>query len=282
MFNPVSIIASELSDNLVETYRECYGGWKPGYGELLASGAKLVMERLGNSNALYHNVEHTLMVTLCGQQIMRGRLLSGNVEPEDWLHFITALLVHDIGYLRGICSGDTEDSFVIGEDGENVSPRRGASDAFLTPYHVERGKIYVRERFSGSKFIDGERLADMIEMTRFPIPQGPEYQAIDSEGALVRAADLIGQMGDPFYHRKSNALFAEFVESGTAASLTYETPADLTDKYPEFFWTHVEPFIGPAVDYLRLTTDGKTWIANMQSNIFQAENGTHHIGPYPG
>ncbi len=282
MFNPISVIAKELSRNLAETYLECFGGWKPGYGELLAAGAKLVMERLGNTNALYHNAEHTLMVTLCGQQIMRGRMLSGNVEPEDWLHFITALMVHDMGYLRGICSGDTKDTFIISEDGEHISPPRGASDAFLTPYHVDRGKIYVRERFGGSKFIDAERLADMIEMTRFPIPQGQTYQATDGEGALVRAADLIGQMGDPFYHNKSNALYAEFVECGTAHALSYETPADLTDKYPEFFWTNVEPFIGPAINYLRLTNDGKSWIANMNSNIFLAENGNHHMGPYPG
>ena len=99
---------------------------------------------------------------------------------------------------------------------------------------------------------------------------------------MVRAADLIGQMGDPFYHRNSNGLYAEFIESGVAAKMNYETPADLTDKYPEFFWTCVEPYIGPALEYLRLTTEGKKWIANLYSNLFQVEHETHHIGPFPG
>ena len=89
-------------------------------------------------------------------------------------------------------------------------------------------------------------------------------------------------MGDPFYHRKSNGLYAEFEECGTAEKLGYRTPADLTDKYPEFFWNGVVPYIGPAMDYLRLTTEGKMWIANLHANVFQVEHGTHHIGPFPG
>ena len=171
---------------------------------------------------------------------------------------------------------------MINDEGEMVTPPRGASDAFLTPYHVDRGKIYVRERFEKSDYVDAERVADLIEMTRFPIPQTPEHQNTESEGALVRAADLIGQMGDPFYHRKSNGLYWEFQETGTTEKMSYKSPADLTDKYPEFFWSCVEPYIGPALDYLRLTTEGKKWIANLYANVFQVEHGTHHIGPFPG
>ena len=282
MFNPVSRISSDFGQELATTYLKYYEGMRPDYANFIGSGASLVLERIGNSNALYHNVNHTIMVTLCGQQIIKGRLLSEAVQPEDWLHFITALLIHDIGYVRGICSQDTERDFVINESGETVRPPRGASDAFLTPYHVDRGKIYARERFAKSDFIDEERIVRMIEMTRFPIPDGESHANTHSEGALVRAADLIGQMGDPFYHRRCNGLFAEFVECGTAETLGYETAADLTDKYPDFFWSCVEPLIGPAIEYLRLTTQGKNWIANLYSNLFQAEHGTHHIGPFPG
>ena len=70
-----------------------------------------------------------------------------------------AALNHDIGYLRGICAGDTAEHFVIDAAGNTVTPPRGASDAFLTPYHVERGKIVVRERFAPVPFIDEERVA---------------------------------------------------------------------------------------------------------------------------
>ena len=114
------------------------------------SAARLVLERIGNSDALYHNAEHTMMVTLVGQQILRGRLFTQALRPEDWIHYTVTLLVHDIGYVRGACSGDRKGEEVINERGESITPPRGASDAFLAPYHVERGMIYARERFSGT------------------------------------------------------------------------------------------------------------------------------------
>lgn len=282
MLNPIALVADALGENLADTYRLYFGDRRPEFAAYLSGAARLVLERIGNSNALYHDVNHTLMVTLCGQQIIRGRLLSEALKPEDWLHFTVATLVHDIGYVRGICKGDSESEFVINEQGEKVTPPRGASDAFLTAYHVDRGKIYAHERYAKSEYVDENRIADLIEMTRFPIPQTAKHQETDSEGALLRAADLIGQMGDPFYHRKSNGLYWEFQETGTAEKMSYSSPADLTDKYPEFFWSNVEPYIGPALDYLRLTTEGKKWIANLYSNLFQVEHQTHHIGPFPG
>jgi hypothetical protein len=60
--------------------------------------------------------------------------------------------------------------FVIDAAGNTVTPPRGASDAFLMPYHVERGKIFVRERFAPVPFVDEERIAAAIELTRFPVP----------------------------------------------------------------------------------------------------------------
>ena len=50
---------------------------------------------------------------------------------------------------------------------------RGSSDAILAPHHIERGKIYARERFGRSQMIDEERIIQAIEMTRFPVPDGP-------------------------------------------------------------------------------------------------------------
>src|SRR6516165_1668305 len=71
---------------------------------------------------------------------LRGRRLERVVTPSDWVHTILAALAHDIGYVRGVCPGDTGEHFVIDAAGNTVTPPRGASDAFLTPYHVERGK----------------------------------------------------------------------------------------------------------------------------------------------
>jgi hypothetical protein len=282
MLNPISIMADRLGDYISELYLQYFSNRRPEYATYMGGAARLVLERIGNSSALYHNIEHTLMVTLVGQQIIRGRLLSESVPPEDWLHYTCSLLVHDIGMVRGVCSGDTVESVVINEAGDRITPPRGASDAVLAPYHIERGKIYARQRFGPSQFVDEERIAQAIEMTRFPVPQDPAYQVTNTEGALVRAADLIGQLADPFYHRKLNALYAEFSETGTAEQLKCGNPADLSALYTAFFKSQVEPYIKDAIVYLELTTEGKQWIANLDSNLFQAGHRPCRIGPFPG
>ena len=43
--------------------------------QLVPSVARLAIECIGNSDALYHNVEHTMLVTLVGYDIMKGRAL---------------------------------------------------------------------------------------------------------------------------------------------------------------------------------------------------------------
>ena len=282
MINPVMLSSDALGDVLRNTYLRYYRDQKPEYAAILGGSAHLVLERIGNSDALYHNVEHTMMVTLVGQDILRGRLLVSRVTPEDWLHFTFATLAHDIGYVRGVCREDRDDSLVIDEDGGRVTPPRGASDAFLAPYHIERGKIYMRERLGPSPFLDAERIARAIELTRFPIPDDEDHQETDTEAGLVRAADLIGQLADPFYHRKNNALFHEFAEIGVNDMLGYETPSDVADAYPEFFWNKVEPYIQDALQLLNMTTEGKQWIAHLYSNVFQVEHRTRKIGPFDG
>ena len=137
-----------------------------------------------------------------------------------------------------MCRGDGDKpTLLIDEDGNRVTPPRGASDAYLAPYHIERGKIYARERFGESDYVDEERIVRSIELTRFPVPDRRRSSPIPSrKPALVRAADLIGQLADPFYHRKINALFYEFQEIGLAEKMNYRGPADVVEKYPEFFW----------------------------------------------
>ena len=282
MLNPTSIMAGQLGDYLSDLYLQYFSNRCPEYAAFLGGAARLVLERIGNSDALYHNVEHTMMVTLVGQQILRGRLLSEALTPEDWLHYTCALLVHDVGYVRGVCKEDGVDDVVIDDKGNRVTPPRGASDAYLAPYHIERGKIYALERFKDSRYIDEERIVRSIELTRFPVPDSKDHLQTHSEAAMVRAADLIGQMADPFYHRKINALYHEFVEIGMAEKLNYHGAAELVEKYPEFFWGCVQPHIEPALRYLELTTEGKQWLANLYNNIFQAEHGFSKIGPFRG
>jgi hypothetical protein len=282
VLNPAHLIATALGEELVANYREMFGDRYPAYVPILRGTAKLVMERIANSDALYHDSHHTLMVALVGQAILKGRLLVAELHADDWLHFTVAQLCHDLGYLRGICPGDTEDSFVINQQGDMVRAPRGASDAFLTPHHVERAKIFVRHRCAVIEGLEAERIVRAIELTRFPVPEDNDHAETDTEAGLLRAADLIGQLADPFYPRKLNALFHEFVETGVAERLGYQTPADLAAHYPRFFWQAVEPYIGDALQHLQRTVEGKQWIANLYAHVFVEEHRRDRPGPQRG
>lgn len=279
MFSATSLVADALGRHLAETYLSIYGGEEPRHARILESAGRLVIERIANSDALYHNTNHTTLVTLVGEAIMRGRLLSRPVEPADWVHVMLALLTHDIGYVRGVCPGDEPGRFIVNTRGEKVTLPRGASDAALTPHHVERSKIVVRERFKAMPGIDAERIARAIELTRFPVPDDGDHDETDTEAGLVRAADLIGQLGDPLYLRRINALYHEFAEIGMAGRCGYSSPADMVDKYPAFFWKAVEPYVGDALRYLELTSEGKQWIANLYSHVFTIEHQRRRLGP---
>jgi hypothetical protein len=282
MLNPTSLLADALGRNLAETFRRIFGDQEPRIASALDEAARLVIERLACSDALYHDCEHTALVTLCVQDILRGRRMERTVSPVDWGHMILAALNHDIGYVRGICAGDTDEHFVIDDAGNTVVPPRGASDAFLAPYHVERGKIKVRERFAHVPYLDEERIAAAIELTRFPVPDDEDHAATDTEAALVRAGDLIGQLGDPFYPRKLNALYQEFAEIGVNEKLGYTSPADMADHYPQFFWSRVERYIGDGLRYLDMTMEGRQWSATLYSHIFAIEHNRRRLGPQPG
>jgi hypothetical protein len=279
MLNVTTLAAEAFGRQLASTYRHYFGDREPDCATILDAGSRLLIERIGSSDALYHDFEHTILVTQVGQEIIRGRILFRSVEPTDWVHFTFALLCHDIGFVRGACLGDDASSVVIDEDGRRIQLPRGASDAVLAPYHVTRGKIAVRERFANHRLLDGERLARAIELTRFPVPEDQDHKETDTEAGLVRAADLIGQLADPNYHTKLNALFHEMDETGVAQKMGLSTPADLVDCYPKFFWSAVEPFIGDGLRYLAMTPEGKRWVASLYGNVFMAEHGRLVSGP---
>jgi len=109
---------------------------------------------------------------------------------------------------------------------------RGSSDAALLPYHVNRSKLYVMERIEGIDLLDKRRIAAAIEGTRFPTSVLGERQEYQQEASIVRAADFIGQLGDPNYIRKANALFHEFEEVGMNRQLSYDSPADIVSSLP--------------------------------------------------
>jgi hypothetical protein len=275
MFNPTQIVVEAFVGELQRMYERTYGVLEPSYPGIIGFFGRLALENIANSDAAYHDVNHTIMVTLVGQEILRGRHISvGGVTPREWLHFIVSLLCHDIGYVRGICRGDGDGRYVTNLAGDTVTVPEGSTDAAMTPYHVARSKIFVRERFGKVALsqLDTLVIEANIEHTRFPVPKDELHEVTGDFPGLLRAADLIGQLADINYLRKTSALFNEFRETGMSEILKYQSAADLRANYPQFFWQVVRPYIEDALRYLRVTQDGKLWIANLYANVFSMEH----------
>lgn len=281
-FNPTQVVIDSYVERLSTSYRAVYGLLEPEYPGILAFCGRIALENIARSDAAYHDVSHTILVTEVGQVILKGRQLKeGGVGPRDWLHFVISLLCHDIGYVRGVCRGDGRGEYVIDAEGTTTTLPDGATDAALTPYHVTRSKLFVRERFGNVPALDPDRLEANIENTRFPVPAGSDHARSDDYPGLLRAADLIGQMADIDYLRKTAFLFHEFQETGAAQSMGYASPADLRAGYPRFFWSMVRPYLGPALDYLAVTKEGAQWTNNLYANVFIQEHQDQMAGARP-
>ncbi len=279
MINWQQLIIDTFVEYVRDSYKRMYTDLQKEFSEVVAWSARLALENIANSDALYHNVNHTIMVASAGIAIIEGKHLhEGGVSPRDWMHFMIALMCHDIGYVRGICRNDTKGQFATGIGNELVAISPDGTDIALTPYHVDRSKLFVHERFGHGllnemvKHLDADVIDSYIEMTRFPSPSGEMYKDTKGYGGLVRAADFIGQLGDPERARKTPALFYEFHEIDSNGKFGYKTPGDMRAKYSKFYWEMVSPYIQDALQYLRFTEDGKQWIANMQSQVFEAEH----------
>ncbi|NEO57867.1 MAG: metal-dependent phosphohydrolase [Okeania sp. SIO3B5] len=273
MFNATEVLINSFVEKIKDGYRRTYGGYKSNYEEIIGWAGNMALENIANSDALYHNVEHTILVTLVGQEILRGKhIREGGVACEDWLHYIISLVCHDIGYVKGVCQKDKKGWYATGKGDEMVNLPLGCTDASLTPYHVDRAKLFINERFGGHKLIDVEIIKYNIELTRFPVPKESDHQDTVNYPGLVRAADLIGQLSDPRYLNKICSLYYEFEETGFNEKVGYKNPSDLRDNYPQFFWQGVHPYVKNALKYLSLTQQGKQIIANLYSNVFVIEH----------
>src|SRR6516164_5095929 len=162
------LAAEALGEFLSDYMSRRYESWDARLVQMVPSAARLALEYIGNSDALYHNVEHTMLVTLAGHDIMRGRALQTRMTAGDYAHFIIACLTHDIGYVRGLLPGDDEEGFVVDSSGAKAKLSRGSSDAALMPHHVDRSKLFVIERFKNLELLDAPRIARAVEGSRFP------------------------------------------------------------------------------------------------------------------
>ena len=280
MFNPSRVVISAFVETTKLTFRQAFPNADPAYASVLEQAGHMALEALANTDCSYHDLSHTILVTDVGQSILWGRLMSqGDVTPHDWLHASIAMLYHDIGFIRGVLKGDRGGAYVINDKHETLIPPSGSTDAYMGPYHVTRGTLFIRERFATEPLIDVETLSQYIEMTRFPVPDDAFYQRVGDFAGLVRAADLIGQLADPHYIQKLSKLYAEFAETHEAEQFGYSNPGELRAGYPSFFFNYVRPYISEGLRFLRKTQTGQQWIANLFSHVYSEQQCEPNYGP---
>src|SRR5712691_3234688 len=152
------LVSQALGRFLTAETKDRFGASHAGLTELLPFAARLTLECIGNSDALYHNIEHSMLVTLVGHDILMGRTLQRTTTEKDYANFILACLAHDIGYVRGVVQGDEDGAYVADINGRKIQLPVGSSDAALAPYHVDRSKLFVIERLDAVEAVDAARI----------------------------------------------------------------------------------------------------------------------------
>ena len=66
MLDVVALVADTFSRTLTQEYRRAYSSTAGPYIEIIDSASRIAIERIGASNASYHNFEHTMLVTQVG------------------------------------------------------------------------------------------------------------------------------------------------------------------------------------------------------------------------
>ncbi|HEY9761273.1 MAG TPA: metal-dependent phosphohydrolase [Trichocoleus sp.] len=260
--------------DLHQGYLALFKGAAVVYWESFAGLAPAVLAAIASSDAPYHNLEHTQQVLTVGQALLQGKHHCNKaLSPRDWLNVMVALLCHDVGYVRGLCTEDDRDMgrYSTGHAGQVVEIPQAKTDACLAPYHVDRSQQFVLETLRHHPLIDLETVLACIEITRFPVPEGGLYQDTVGFPGLCRVADLVGQLSDPHYLQKLPTLYCEFEETGMAQAWGYQSPADLRASYPHFYWAVVFPYIRDGLRFLAATKLGRQIIARLYTNVYLVE-----------
>lgn len=268
MLNVTQLLTGEVANRIDAAFGAMFGDADRDHAQIAKDAAATALGHIATSDALYHNVEHTVHVTIVGLEILHAKQARElSVTPGDWLNTVVAMLCHDIGYVRGICEADDGERLANGIGSQSTRIAIERSDAALMPIHVDRGKRYVEEYFGNCPLIDILAVQACIERTRFPVPPDPWYQQNGDYPGLVRGADLIGQLSDPRYLNKLSAIFYEFEEVGFNEGMGYRMPGDLLEAYPIFFEKSVDPYITDSLALLETTVAGRAIIENLYQNL---------------
>lgn len=193
------------------------------------------------SDMAYHDLEHTLQVTLCWGRMFHSLRINRPDLPVIYAEFllgVAACLLHDSGYLK-----DREDAAGTGAKYALIHEHRSCqiSRRFLMTLNWPDDAISVVQRLIAST---GPRA--IIEGIPF---SSPTEKAL---AQMLATADFLAQMADPLYLEKLPSLFKEFEEFDRLRGLSQtERPFpnldSLVSSTPKFWYQFVLPRL--KVDY---------------------------------
>ena len=82
MFNPTKIVIEAFVGELQVMYERTYGVLEPSYPGIISFVGRLALENIANSDAAYHDVNHTIMVTLSGRRFCAADTLALVASPR--------------------------------------------------------------------------------------------------------------------------------------------------------------------------------------------------------
>jgi hypothetical protein len=172
-----------------------------------------------HSNVDYHDLSHTLAVTLAITRLMHGAIEASYPLTEKEFNIgLTCGLMHDTGYIQR--SGDTE-----GTGAKYTLVHINRSVDFIVQYYQNEPMFHEELPFFND-ILQCTGLNTKIEEIQFP------NERIKLLGQMLGTADLLGQMADRHYLEKLLDLYYEFLEAGITA---YTSQLDLLEKTRGFF-----------------------------------------------
>ena len=73
MINWQELTIDMFVEQLRTVYQRTYGDIDSDFGRIVVWCGRLALENIANSDALYHDIDHTIMVSLAGQAILEGQ-----------------------------------------------------------------------------------------------------------------------------------------------------------------------------------------------------------------
>jgi hypothetical protein len=233
--------AGAVRDEVIRLYRDSFSGAPPNFiTEMFQWTEDCFSGRYGDFQAIdakYHDLEHTLQVTLCFARLLHGYHAAHakpTLTPRAFELGLLAILLHDTGYLKK--KSDTE-----------------GTGAKYTLTHVARSAEFASKLLKEKRLHPDEIVSvqNMIRCTgvNADLKSIPFQSELERRvGCALATADLLGQMAAHDYIDKLGILFQEFEESnrynGKASGTgLFSSADDLRQKTPQFWAKYVLPKI---------------------------------------